>query len=257
MTFPGMLMMQPRLIRPKRAHLVTAGTAASLVAAAFTGLGATSSSKSSLVQTIYVRNTSTVVSDAEVRRDLPAFQEATSKDFAPIWHVDAKLVFLGSRTAPVGSETMTIVDKGSVQGALAFHELTNGVPDSIIYAGTAKFYGYSWSVGFTHELWEMLADPGLVEAAQSQDGTIWAEEIADPVEADADGFLVKGVLVSDFVTEKWFGAQVSGPFDYCNHIQAPLVIDKGGYAQWWSGTSWTLVSNFEKGGLGDGRGFYK
>jgi hypothetical protein len=35
------------------------------------------------VQTIYVRNLSTYVSDREVKKDLPAFQKALSEDFAP------------------------------------------------------------------------------------------------------------------------------------------------------------------------------
>ena len=228
------------------ASVVVAATAASVLSLAATTI------KKSEVQVIYVRNTSTYVTDAQVRNALPAFQAALSGDFAPIWHVDAKLVFIGSRTAPVGSETITLIDKGDVKGALAFHELVNGVPDSIIYTAVSKFYGYSWTVGFTHELWEMLADPGLVRTMQDQTGMIWANEVADPVEADADGYTRPGadgkpVLISDFVTEKWFGALDAGPYDFCNHIQSPLVIDKGGYAQWWDGTSWHVTSNFEKG----------
>lgn len=245
-----------------KAHARTVGATASVVVAAAVGLGATfASSAKSNVQVIYVRNLSSFVSDKEVARDLPAFQEATSADFAPSWHIDAKLVFIGRRAAPVGSETITLVDKGPVKGALAYHEMVNGVADAIIYVGVSRFYGYAWSVGFTHELWEMLVDQpagaGAVATVQDSMGTIWANEVADPVESDADGFLVNGVLISDFVTGKWFGAEQAGPFDFAGHIERPLVIDKGGYAQWWDGMSWNVVQNFRKGGLGDGRGFYQ
>lgn len=234
--------------------ITTHGGVALLAAtvAAVAGIGATAH-KSSIVQVVYVQNKSTFVSTAELKNDLPAFQAAVSKDFAPIWKVDAKLVFLpATSSVPVGAESMTLVDHGNVAGALAFHELTNGVPDSIIYVGTSKFYGYAWSVGFTHELFEMLADPGLIHTAQTTDGTMYAQEICDPVESDADGFLLPGankqpVRISDFVTEKWFGALTNGPFDYMNHVQVPLAIDKGGYAQYWDGSQWVEVSNFEKG----------
>lgn len=235
---------------------------ASLITSMTLGIGAvTTTSKVSKVQVIYVRNVSTYVSDAEVRKVLPAFQKATSDDFAPLWHIDAKLVFIGRSKAPVGSETITLVDKGPVKGALAYHEMVNGVADAIVYTGVSKFYGYAWTVGFTHELWEMLVDQpagaGAVATMQDPAGTIWANEVADPVESDADGFLVDGVLISDFVTAKWYGAEQDGPFDFANHVQKPLVIDKGGYAQWWDGFNWNVISNFRKGGLGDGRGFYQ
>lgn len=205
------------------------------------------------VQTIYVRNVSSFVSDAEVKNDLPAFNAAAHNDFAPSWHIDANLVFIGKAKVPTGAASITLVDKGPVKGALAYHELVNGVPDSIIYTGVSKFYGFSWTVGFTHELWEQLADPGLVHAAQDQVGRIWAQEICDPVESDADAYARPGadgkpVLISDFVTEKWFGALTTGPFDFANHIQQPLIVDKGGYAQYWDGSSWIVVSNFRNAG---------
>lgn len=226
-------------------------TAVSLAVAAFTGLGV-STVKPSKVQVIYVRNLSTFVSDSVVKNDLPAFQNALSNDFAPVWKVDGKLVFIGQAKAPVGAETITLLDRSDVKGALAYHELVDGVPDSKIFVGTSRYYGYNWTVGFTHELWEQLADPGLIHAGQSPDGRIWAQENADPVEADGLGYTRPGangkpVLISDFVTEKWFGAAISGPYDFCNHVQSPLEVLKGGYAQWWDGVSWNVVSNFEKG----------
>lgn len=242
-----------------KTHAATVVSTASVVAAAFFGLGA-STTKSSPVQVVYIQNKSSFVSDAELKNDIPAFQAATTKDFAPLWHIDAKLVFLErSKAVPAGAESITLVDKGPVKGALAYHELVNGVADAIVYVGVAKFYGYAWSVGLTHELWEMLADApagqGAADTMQSTDGTIWAKENADPCESDADGYDRPGangnpVRISDFVTERWFGAQTLGPYDFMNHIQKPLEILKGGYAQWWDGLQWNLVSNFRKGGFG-------
>jgi hypothetical protein len=235
-----------------RAVVVTwAIVAAALLAAGV--ISVASISPKSNVQTIYIRNVSTYVADSAVKNALPAFNAAAHEDFAPSWHIDANLVFIGKAAAPVGASTITIVDKGPVKGALAYHELVNGVPDSIIYAGTSRYYGYSWSVALTHELWEQLADvpagAGAVSTMQGSDGTIWAQEVADPVESDADAYTRPGadgrpVLISDFVTQKWFGALTSGPYDFANHIQQPLQIDKGGYAQWWDGVTWNIVENF-------------
>lgn len=233
--------------------------AALLAAVAFFGLGFGNGyrdhqPKQPNVQTIYVRNLSGFVSDKQVANDIPAFQAATSKDFAPLWNIDAKLVFLGKKPAPRGAAVINLRDRSDVQGALAYHELRDGVFGAEVFVGTSKYYGFSWTVGFTHELWEMLADPGLVRTMQSTgggwpDGTIWANENADPVEADNLGYTRTGangkpVLISDFVTEKWFGAETAGPFDFMNHIQKPLQVLKGGYAQWWDGVSWHLIENF-------------
>lgn len=241
-----------------RSNVVSHGPTAivAVVLSAFLGLGA-STTKTSTVQTIYVQNKSSLVSDAELKNDLPAFQSATSKDFAPLWHIDAKLVYLARADAvPTGSESITLVDKGSVAGALAYHEMVDGVADAIIYVGTSKLGGYKWSVGFTHELWEMLADAsagaGAVDTVQSPDGTIWAKEVADPVEADALGYNRPGangkpVLISDFITERWFGAEQLGPYDFANHVQVALAILKGGYAQYWTGLTWVQLTNFRPG----------
>jgi hypothetical protein len=249
-----------------RSHAATGVSTALVVAAAFLGLGA-STVKRSPVQVIYVQNHSTYVSDAELRNALPAFQAATTKDFAPLWHIDAKLVLLPAKEkVPAGAESITLVDKGPVKGALAYHEMVNGVADAIIYTGVAKFYGYQWSVGLTHELWEMLGDApagaGSVDAMQAADGLFWARENADPVESDADGYDRPGlngkpVRISDFVTEKWFGALQAGPYDFMNHVQQPFQIDKGGYAQFFQpGLGWVAVNNFVKGGFGSRGEFY-
>lgn len=238
---------------PKKAaknHAKTAGVVAAVTSALFLSLGAAGANKH-FVQKIYVRNLSTFVSDKEVKNDLPAFQAATSKDFAPYWRVDAELVFIGKKTAPRGAITITLLDTSDVKNALAYHELTDGVPNSKIFVGTSKYYGYAWTVGFTHELWEQLADPSLVRTAQSFDGRIWANEIADPVEADNLGYTRPGadgspVLISDFITDKWYGAEVAGPYDFMNHVQTPLEVLKGGYAQYWDGMTWVEITNFRK-----------
>lgn len=211
-------------------------------------------------ETVYVTNHSQFVSNADVENAMPAFQAAASKDFAPAWKVNAHLVFLGRQKAPRGSIYIDLLDRSDVKGALAYHTVIDGTPLSRIFIGTSKLYGYSWTVGFTHELWEMLADPSITrseQGAKQTDVTFWAAEVADPVESDSDGYTRPGangkpVLISDFITDKWFDAAVKGPYDFMNHIQSPYEIDLGGYAQYWDGFGWQIVENF-RAGTGDNR----
>jgi hypothetical protein len=205
------------------------------------------------VQTIYVRNLSHYVTDAEVANDIPAFQTAIDKDFTPAWNVGAKLVFIKQKKAPRGAVTMTLFDKADVKGALAYHEVTDGTQGSKVFVGTSEYYHFAWTVGFTHELWEMLVNPTLVRTEQNPTTyRVWYGEVADPVESDKDGYNLPGangknVRISDFVTEKWFGAEVNGSYDFMNHIQVAGQVDRGGYAQWFDATGWHIIEKFIHG----------
>lgn len=241
----------------KNAFSVASGSIVALLAATvvltFVAVGFAPHSNTRAVQTIYVHNESSFVSDAEVRNDMPAFQKALSGDFAPVWQVDAKLVFVGSNgTTPKGAIVIHLIDRPDIPNALAYHYVKDGVPYAKIFIGTSRYYGYSWTVALTHELWEMLVDPVVVRTEQSPDGRIWAGEVADPVEADSLGYTRKGangkpVLISDFITEKWFGAEQVGDYDFAHHVQDPLAILKDGYAQYWNGVGWVAITNWKAG----------
>src|SRR5207249_4045892 len=113
-----------------------------------------------------------------------------------------KLVFLGRARAPKGAMVATLVKSGPVEGALAYHTVDKGVPGIVVYTGTGVYYGYDNSVSMTHELEELAADPivcitnqgwpydwiwlnkpdGSVQRTQQIEGTVWAQEVSDPVE---------------------------------------------------------------------------
>jgi hypothetical protein len=198
-------------------------------------------------QTIYVRNISTFVSNKEVAAAIPAFQAAIDKDFGPIWNIEAKLVFIDSRPVPKNAESVNLINKADIPGALAYHELKYGTPDSKVFVGLSKYLGYSWQVDFTHELFEMLVDPGTGSMFINW-GTnrYWFGEVCDPVESDKDSYVRDGVHISDFVTPRWFGIPTpnGAGFDYRNRVQAPGQIDFGGYAQYYKGGVWYIVTHF-------------
>ena len=214
---------------------------------------------------IYVRNVAPqYISDAEIRNDIPAWEAAANRDFAPLWHTTrVRLVFIGRAAVPRGAMSAVFVDKGNVKGALAYHTVTAGVPQIVVYAGTDDYYGYSNSVSFTHELEETLADPTICATNQGYPypqinvqggatqlqapGTVWAQEVSDPVEAlsyPRPGANGRPVAISDFVTPDWFNDEVNGPYDFMRAVQAPFTVLVGGYAQWWDGSSWNLIENF-------------
>lgn len=224
--------------------------------------------------TIYVQNLAPrYISSAEIRHDIPAWERAVNTQFAPLWHSEHYRIVLRKGPAPKGSISAVFVKRGPIKGALAYHTVENGVPRIVVYAGTDDYYGYGNSVSFTHELFELAADapisvtnqgwpydwvwlqkPQGFERVPQDEGTVWAQEVCDPVEALS--YRVDGVEISDFVTPNWFSDDVNGGFDYMGAVQQPFTILAGGYAQYWNGMQWSAITNFRKAVASDA-GFYR
>lgn len=215
-------------------------------------------------ETIYVQdNDSADWSRAAVKRDIPAWERAANGYFSKVWRsekVDIKLLAPG-QNAPKGSFVARIVKNGPVQGALAYHTVYRGVPSIVVYAGVGRFYGYSNSVSFTHELFEVLADPNIstinlgwpdptIYVGQKAHHIVgignfaWINEVCDPVEAYE--YTDHGVQISDWVTPNWFNDQVKGPIDYLGVLKHPQQVARGGYAQFFYLGGWFAVTNFRK-----------
>lgn len=241
----------------------------------FPGTPASSVTRPARVQTLYIRNLAPqYISDAQIERDIPAWEQAVNVDFARYWHTTQfKLVFIGTRPAPVGAMSAVFVKKGPVKGALAYHWLGGNAPAITVYAGTDDYYGFDNSVSFTHELFELAADPvtsylnvGYPSGyywlqkrnsdlkIQFNSAVGWFNEVADPVEADF--YRIGGVEISDFVTPAWFNDGVGQRFDFMGLAQQPFWIRPGGYAQFLDAGGWEVVFNFRKGHPADA-GFFK
>ena len=178
-------------------------------------------------------NSSTAVSNNDVEAILPDLQTQVSRDFAPVWGVDADLVFVaGGDQPPAGCWWVTVLDNSDQAGALGYHDLTDeGLPSGKAFAGTDIQAGSSWTVTVSHELMEMLADPDLNLCAYVQkDGggmRLYAYEVCDPCQADADGYKIANTLVSDFVLPAWFESfrkPGSTRFDQRSLIDRPFQL---------------------------------
>jgi hypothetical protein len=225
-------------------------------------------------ENLYIRNLDQAdISDAQILRDIPAWEQAVNVDFASYWHTTRfHLVFIGREPAPIGQMSAVFVKKGPVKGALAYHTIGGNAPAITVYSGTGNYYGYDNSVSFTHELFELAADPVTSYLnigypidyywLQKPNGDLkqeyssalaWFSEVSDPVEAD--WYSINGVKISDFVTPAWFGDGVGERFDFMGLCQQPLWIRPGGYAIYLGPSGFDWITNFRANHPED-RGFY-
>lgn len=213
-------------------------------------------------ETVYVTNRSNAISDATIKKDIPSWEAAANGAFAKAWETP-KVCIRFAKKVPFGAVGAVFQNKGAIKGALAYHTSLHLAPYIVVYAGVGKFYGYNNSVSFTHELFELLADPTISRLQQGWWDPLvylgknpellpvqvdWIAETADPVEAYA--YSVKGVQISDWITPAWFNAfaPVTGRYVYdrMNEIQQPLTIAPGGYAQFYYAGQWYALTNFTR-----------
>lgn len=184
---------------------------------------------------IAVINESTIYPNGQVQAMIPAFAQQWNQDLKPVWSVeDAIFVFVPRGTQPApGAWWVVFLDNSDQADALAYHDLTNeGLPISKVFAQPVLEEGSSVSVAATHEICEMAVDPWLNCAYQDSSGVFWAAEICDPVESAQYGYEIGSVLVTDFVTPRWFSHRnPAGKIDVMRHASSAFQVLSGGYAQ--------------------------
>ncbi len=170
--------------------------------------------------------------------DLPAFVSAMNQYVAgalgPAWNVSAELHVAPGPVA--GEWGMVFLDNADAPGALAYHDEETGAPLAKVFVQTIQHYNASLTVAASHELAEMLVDPICCEYSTTMDPqTLYALEVADPVEDDALGFDVAGFKMSDFVYPSWFDRTTAGRagvrYDHVGAygLHAPFQVLSGGY----------------------------
>lgn len=179
------------------------------------------------------------------------------------WPVAAEVHAHRPGSAPKGAWQLILRDDTDEPGAAGWHDhKADGTPVGFAFVRTAQQAGLLWTVTASHELVEILADALAVFGAdlgRDQDGAAWwvAAEVADPVEADSDGYNIavhgREVRVSDFVTRNWFLDGAPGPYDWCGHLDSPLTLRPGGYASVQVDGEWSQVVAEEKSPDGKSR----
>ena len=168
----------------------------------------------------------------EVATVAAAIQKQVTRDFGPIWTVEATVdAFPTLADVPLGYWPIMIVDTFENGGQ---HRDRDNQPYALVA------YGSSWSLVASHEALEMLADPSgdrMIpgESPDPAQGRVeFLVEVCDPCQGDAFAYTVNGILVSDFYTPNYFDPVASAGvrYGFSGSITAPRQVLDGGYLSW-------------------------
>jgi hypothetical protein len=190
---------------------------------------------------------SAALTGAEFDRIVRALQVYVDEHVAPVWGTPAKLV--KSKGFVKGAWALAFLDDVDRPGVYAYHDLTpDGMPMSKVFVRTAEKNGEHVSVMASHELVEMLVDPGTNMMVLGPDGeSFYYYESADPVE-EAE-FEVNGLRMSNFVYPSWFESfrkPGSMKFDHMGLVKRPFQILPGGYQHVFKDGKWIVLETPEK-----------
>jgi hypothetical protein len=166
----------------------------------------------------------------QVMRDLPQF-----------WNVQATVRYLAKATKlPAGVWPVRLV-KTLPPGEGGFHLDRHNQPYAKVIATPDDD---SWTIDASHETIEMLIDPAgnrmqsskaiEIVGGKIQDGTgqfDYLVEGCDPCEANNYGYTINGVVVSDFITPRFYDPVVTQGtrYSFTGAVTAPRQILPGGY----------------------------
>jgi hypothetical protein len=172
---------------------------------------------------------------SDVARVAAALQRQATRDFGPVWDVTATVdAFPRLEDVPLGYWPMMLRTDIGQSGAAGVHLDKNGQPFALIEMSD------SWSLTASHEMLEMLADPfgnRLVPGKSPKRGQGRVEfllEVCDPSEAAEFGYTVNDILVSDFLTPRFYDPAkvISTRYSFTSAISRPRTILRGGYISW-------------------------
>jgi hypothetical protein len=185
---------------------------------------------------ILISNKSKVVSPSDLTMSMRALQRQVDEHFFPLWGWRADLrLDDGANQKP--SMKLIIYDRASdVSDGLGYH-IKGGLPIARTYAKDDKDDSGEYTSTLSHELLEMIADPGVNLYArgpvklkdQPRMQMAWVSyEVCDPVEGNL--YDIDGVRVSNFVTPEFFEAEHkkgSVKFDFMGAVDRPFKVRYG------------------------------
>jgi hypothetical protein len=178
--------------------------------------------------TIAFVNKATVTIGVDLDKLVNALQKQIDRDFVPVWGYPAKLYV--TKTPAPNDWQIVFFDDADVANALGYHDITvDGQPVSKVFVSTVIAAGEKISVTASHELLEMLIDPGA-QLWASANGYFYAYELCDAVEEEE--YEIDGVAVSDFVYPSFFEPwrkPRSARFDHLEKVSSPLQTLQRGY----------------------------
>jgi hypothetical protein len=165
----------------------------------------------------------------DLNKLVAALNKQMQRDFVPIWGYPARL-YVTQKPKP-DEWQVVFLDDADAADALGYHDITkDGQPVSKVFVKTTIAAGEKVSVTASHELLEMMIDPGAQLWAQNSNGRFYAYEMCDAVEEEV--YQIDGIAVSDFVYPSFFEswhAPNSVQFDYLKRVTQPYQTLPKGY----------------------------
>jgi hypothetical protein len=186
------------------------------------------------IQQMALVSETTKLSRAELSRASAALQKQLTRDFGPVWEVQATIdSFDALEDVPLTYWPILIQDDIHVDAA-GVHLDKDGQPFALVQ------HSNRWTLTASHEMLEMSADPfgNRLIASRSikrgQGRVQYLVEVADPSEAPDFAYHVNGVLVSDFYTPHFFDpvVTVGTRYSFSGAIKKPREVLRGGYVSW-------------------------
>ncbi len=195
------------------------------------------------IPTISCANLAKTPLGADFKKLVAALQVYADRHFTPVWGTPCRLVISPDGKIPKDHWGFLFLDDADAADALGYHDLTRaGMPLSKVFVRTTVSNGEKVSVTASHELAEMLVDPGIQLGALDPKGVWYAYETADAVEREA--FDVDAIAMSNFVYPSWFEAfhkPGSVKFDHLGSCKKPFEIRPGGYMPVFKNGKWSQI----------------
>jgi hypothetical protein len=175
------------------------------------------------------------VSLAQLAPVSAAIQKQISRDFGPMWNVQATVdAFDKLEDVPIGYWHVLLQDE-LPSGAAGLHKRDDNKQPFALVALTTN-----WTVFMSHEVLEMLVDPQgtLTRAGNSlksgQGRVEYLIEVCDPCQASNLAYSVNSTMVSDFYTPQYFDPVKSSGvrYSYSGQVRGPREVLDGGYLSW-------------------------
>ena len=169
-----------------------------------------------------------------------AIQKQVSRDFGPIWGIDATVAAYDKlRHVPVGYWSIVVKDAIGFDAAGIHLNHNDGQPFALVE------FSDNWAQTISHECLEMLADPFgnrtiSADSVKPGQGRVkYLVEVCDPSEATEFGYSINGILVSDFYTPHFFDPVVNTGvrYSFTGAISRPRQVLDGGYLSWFDPAS--------------------
>lgn len=185
------------------------------------------------VPTIVCVNEATEDLDVDFDRLIVALQKYLDKHFVPVWGTPAQLV--KGKKPRRGTWTLMFLDdqdstKAKREGWVGLHHL-EGNPFAKVFVRSVLGSDEKVSVAASHELAEMLVDPGINLWCVGPKRLLYAYEVCDAVEEEE--FSVDRIPMCNFVYPAYFDLfrkPKSAQFDHMNKLDRPFQLLPKGYA---------------------------